>query len=99
MANLKHWIPQLAGHRILVIGDLILDEYLTGNTTRLSREAPIPVLEFESRQLIPGGAANPAANIVALGSTAVQIGIIGSDTNATNSEFFRAFANAGSTAL
>jgi len=84
MANLKHWIPKLAGQRILVIGDLILDEYLTGNTTRLSREAPIPVLEFESRQLIPGGAANPAANIVALGSTAIQIGIIGSDTNATN---------------
>ncbi len=84
MANLKHWIPQLAGQRILVVGDLILDEYLTGKTTRLSREAPIPVLEFESRQLIPGGAANPAANIVALGSTAIQIGIIGSDTNATN---------------
>lgn len=84
MANLKHWIPQLAGQRILVIGDLILDEYLTGNTTRLSREAPIPALEFQLRQLIPGGAANPAANIVALGSTAVQIGIIGSDTNATN---------------
>jgi rfaE bifunctional protein kinase chain/domain len=84
MANLKHCIPQLAGQRILVIGDLILDEYLTGNTTRLSREAPIPVLEFESRQLIPGGAANPAANIVALGSTAIQIGVIGSDTNATN---------------
>ncbi len=84
MANLKHWIPKLAGQRILVIGDLILDEYLIGNTTRLSREAPIPVLEFESRQLIPGGAANPAANIVALGSAAIQIGIVGSDTNATN---------------
>jgi rfaE bifunctional protein kinase chain/domain len=84
MTNLKQWIPQLANQRILVVGDLILDEYLTGKTTRLSREAPIPVLEFESRQLIPGGAANPAANIVALGSNAVQIGIIGSDTNATN---------------
>lgn len=84
MTNLKHYISQLAGQRVLVIGDLILDEYLTGKATRMSREAPIPVLEFESRQLIPGGAANPAANIVALGSTAVQIGVIGSDTNATN---------------
>ncbi len=84
MANLKQWIPKLAAQRVLVIGDLILDEYLTGKTTRLSREAPIPVLEFESRQLIPGGAANPAANIVALGSTAIQVGVIGSDTNATN---------------
>jgi rfaE bifunctional protein kinase chain/domain len=82
--RLKSWIPKLAGQRILVIGDVMLDEYLFGKTTRLSREAPVPVLELESRQLIPGGAANPAANIVALGSTAVQIGIIGSDTAGTN---------------
>ena len=84
MPDLKSWIPKLAGHRVLVIGDVILDEYLVGKTVRLSREAPIPVLEFESRQLIPGGAANPAANIVALGSIAVQVGVIGSDTSATN---------------
>jgi D-glycero-beta-D-manno-heptose-7-phosphate kinase len=77
--DLKQWIPKLAGQRILVVGDVILDEYLFGNTTRLSREAPVPVLEFESRRLIPGGAANPAANIAALGSTAIQIGIIGED--------------------
>lgn len=82
--HLKAWIPRLAGHRILVVGDVILDEYLIGKTTRLSREAPVPVLEFESRQIIPGGAANPAANIVSLGSTAVQVGIIGADTAATN---------------
>jgi D-glycero-beta-D-manno-heptose-7-phosphate kinase len=82
--HLKAWIPKLAGQRIMVIGDVILDEYLYGKTARLSREAPVPVLEFESRQLIPGGAANPAANIVALGSTAVQVGVIGSDTAGTN---------------
>lgn len=64
---------------MLVIGDVILDEYLTGTATRMSREAPIPVLEFESRILIPGGAANPAANIAALGSTGLQIGVIGVD--------------------
>lgn len=82
--HLTAWIPKLAGQRILVIGDVILDEYLIGKAARLSREAPVPVLEFESRQLIPGGAANPAANIVALGSTAIQVGVIGSDTAATN---------------
>lgn len=80
---LKAWIPQLAGQRILVIGDVILDEYVTGRATRLSREAPVPVLEFEARQLIPGGAANPSANIARLGSTAIQVGIIGSDPAAT----------------
>jgi D-glycero-beta-D-manno-heptose-7-phosphate kinase len=67
-----------------VVGDVILDEYLIGKATRLSREAPVPVLEFESRRLIPGGAANPAANIVALGSTAIQAGVVGSDIAATN---------------
>jgi D-glycero-beta-D-manno-heptose-7-phosphate kinase len=81
---LKQWIPRLAGQRILVIGDVILDEYLIGKTTRLSREAPVPVLEFESRQLIPGGAANPAANIVALGSAVVQMGVIGQDSAAAS---------------
>lgn len=81
--SLLAWIPKLAGQRVLVIGDVILDEYLIGRATRLSREAPVPVLEFEARQLIPGGAANPAANVVALGSSATQIGVIGSDTEAT----------------
>jgi rfaE bifunctional protein kinase chain/domain len=79
---LKIWIPKLAGQRILVVGDVILDEYVYGRATRMSREAPVPVLEFESRQMIPGGAANPAANITRLGSAAVQIGVIGADTAA-----------------
>jgi D-glycero-beta-D-manno-heptose-7-phosphate kinase len=79
---LDNLIGRLAGQRILVLGDVILDEYLTGTATRMSREAPVPVLEFESRHLIPGGAGNPAANIAALGSTAVQIGVVGADTEA-----------------
>lgn len=82
--NLKAIVPQLANHRILVLGDVILDEYLTGRAQRMSREAPIPVLEFESRKFIPGGAANPAVNIVSLGSEVVQVGIIGSDDAATH---------------
>lgn len=82
--NLKSLVPHLANHRVLVLGDVILDEYLIGRAQRMSREAPIPVLEFESRKYIPGGAANPAANIVALGSEAVQVGIIGSDDAANH---------------
>lgn len=82
--DLRAYVERLAGHKILVIGDVILDEYVQGNTDRLSREAPIPVLEFESRRFIPGGAANPAANIVALGSQAVQVGVIGADDTATS---------------
>ena len=77
--NLADCIPRLAGKRVLVIGDVMLDEYITGTAMRMSREAPVPVLEFESRRYIAGGAANPAANIVALGSQAIQVGVVGAD--------------------
>lgn len=78
-AQLKSLIPQLANQTILVIGDVILDEYVIGQATRMSREAPIPVLEFESRRYIAGGSANPSANIVAMGSHTLQVGVIGDD--------------------
>jgi len=78
-APLHHWIPQLSQQHIMVIGDIFLDEYVTGIATRLSREAAIPVLEFQSRRYIPGGAANPCANIVSLGSTAHLVGVVGDD--------------------
>lgn len=80
-SSLQALVARLSGHRVAVIGDVILDEYLIGTATRLSREAPIPVLEFERREVIAGGAANPAANIAALGSFAEQIGVIGADEN------------------
>ena len=72
-------MPRLARRRILVVGDALLDEYLTGRPTRMSREAPLPVLEFESRRLIPGGAANPAVTIARLGSQALLAGVTGDD--------------------
>jgi rfaE bifunctional protein kinase chain/domain len=79
MHALAQHVAQLADHHILVIGDMTLDEYLYGRATRLSREAPVPVLELTRREAILGGAANPARNIVALGSHAIQIGVIGAD--------------------
>jgi len=72
-------LPRLGGLNILVLGDLFLDEYVIGRATRLSREAPVPVLEFDRRFYVPGGAANPAQNISALGTSAHQIGVIGDD--------------------
>lgn len=72
-------IPRLANHTVLVIGDLFLDEYIVGRAERLSREAPIPVLAFSRRFHVPGGAANPAHNIAALGGKARVLGIIGDD--------------------
>src|SRR5215510_7348928 len=72
-------VGRLPNHRLMVIGDAILDEYIIGRTERLSREAPIPVLEFERRESILGGAANPSANIVSLGSKVIQVGVLGED--------------------
>jgi rfaE bifunctional protein kinase chain/domain len=72
-------LSHLAGRSVLVVGDVFLDEYITGRATRLSREAPIPVLEFAGRRYVPGGAANPSSNIVALGGIAYQVGVIGDD--------------------
>lgn len=65
---------------ILVLGDLILDEYLVGRATRLSREAAVPVLERTRRRLIAGGAANPAVNVAALDGHAIAIGVVGNDS-------------------
>lgn len=83
-AELLPLVAQLADRRAVVIGDVILDEYLIGRAERLSREAPIPVLEFERREMIPGGAANPSATIARLGSQAVQIGVVGRDEGAAH---------------
>lgn len=77
--SLKDLVSQFAAARVLVIGDVILDEYLVGTAARLSREAPIPVLELAERRTIAGGAANPAANIAALGAAAFQAGVVGDD--------------------
>lgn len=76
---LTQWLPEGTGKRILVLGDLCLDEYLVGKAARLSREAPVPVLEMTERFAIPGAACNPALNIQALGGRAVVAGVVGED--------------------
>jgi len=65
--------------KILVIGDLMLDEFLWGKVTRISPEAPVPVLDVQRRAAYPGGAANVARNLASLGATAGLAGIIGQD--------------------
>jgi len=65
--------------RILVIGDLMLDEFLWGKVTRISPEAPVPVLDVQRRAAYPGGAANVARNLASLGAHAELAGVIGKD--------------------
>jgi rfaE bifunctional protein kinase chain/domain len=72
-------IARLAGRRVLVVGDLVLDEYITGRPSRISREAPVLVLDVFDAEDRAGSAASPAANILALGSRATVVGAIGQD--------------------
>ena len=65
--------------RVLVIGDLILDEFIWGHVSRISPEAPIPVVWVKSESFIPGGACNVASNIRALGGKADVVGVIGNE--------------------
>ena len=79
-------VRRLAGRRVLVVGDLVLDEYVTGRMTRISREAPVPIVEVVQREERAGSAASPAANIVALGSSAAIVGAVGCDAAGTQLE-------------
>lgn len=67
--------------RVLVVGDLILDEFIWGNVSRISPEAPVPVVWVGSESFMPGGASNVANNIRALGGEVALAGVIGKDAS------------------
>jgi D-beta-D-heptose 7-phosphate kinase/D-beta-D-heptose 1-phosphate adenosyltransferase len=72
-------LARLAGLRVLVVGDVMLDEYLHGVARRISPEAPVPVVELHERSFVPGGAANTAANVAGLRAEAVLASVTGAD--------------------
>ncbi len=71
----------MLGKRITVIGDLMLDRYIWGNVSRMSPEAPVPIVDMEQEQMRLGGAANVAMNIKSLGGDPMLIGVIGEDNS------------------
>jgi len=75
----KTIIDRFIEKTILVLGDVMLDKYVWGRVTRISPEAPVPVVEVQNETYVPGGAANAANNIVSLGGKAVLIGMVGDD--------------------
>jgi len=79
--RLKNIIAKFPKVRVLVIGDLILDEYIWGKVERISPEAPVPVVWVNKHNYVPGGAANVAHNIGSLEGNVCVAGIIGSDHN------------------
>lgn len=94
MTTIKHYISEherrklegivsrFGGVSVLVVGDLILDKYTVGKPTRISREAPIAVLEFAREYAVPGGGSSPACTVASLGGRSFLAGVVGADAAA-----------------
>jgi rfaE bifunctional protein kinase chain/domain len=74
-------IQRMKGSRVVVVGDIMLDRYLVGDTERLSPEAPVPVVTLRERHAALGGAANVAANVAAMGARCILVGAVGDDAD------------------
>ena len=79
LRRLQDALARVPGKRVVVVGDLIADEYLYGKPARISREAPVLILRFTDREVRLGGAANAAHNVHALGATVLPVGLLGPD--------------------
>ncbi|MEK7383803.1 MAG: D-glycero-beta-D-manno-heptose-7-phosphate kinase, partial [Elusimicrobiota bacterium] len=75
--ELLRTIARFAGRRILVVGDLMLDQYVRGTVGRISPEAPVPVVRVNGETHIPGGAGNLVNNLASLGAAVSVVGVIG----------------------
>ncbi|OGK99000.1 MAG: hypothetical protein A3E31_07800 [Candidatus Rokubacteria bacterium RIFCSPHIGHO2_12_FULL_73_22] len=78
-ARVRASVDVFGGRTVVVVGDVIADEYLFGKPARISREAPVLILRFTEREALLGGAANAAHNVAALGGRVVPIGVLGRD--------------------
>lgn len=76
-------IDALAGRRVAVVGDVMADEFVYGRVARVSREAPVLILEYDSTEVVPGGAGNAANNVAALGGRARLAALVGLDEPGT----------------
>ncbi|HWR06369.1 bifunctional heptose 7-phosphate kinase/heptose 1-phosphate adenyltransferase [Sporomusa sp.] len=77
--NLLQYIDKLQNQKIMIIGDMVADVYLEGKISRISREAPVLILEHSHEIVVPGGAANAVHNAAALGGQVYAVGVVGQD--------------------
>ncbi len=77
--RLNSLIASFRGKRLVVFGDLIADEYVYGRVARVSREAPVLILEYDATEVVPGGAGNAANNVASLGATVTLVSLVGRD--------------------
>jgi len=78
-ADVLALIDALPGRRVAVIGDAIADEFVYGRVARVSREAPVLILEYDSTEVVAGGAGNAANNVAAMGGSALLAAVVGRD--------------------
>ncbi|OGV61276.1 MAG: hypothetical protein A2498_00690 [Lentisphaerae bacterium RIFOXYC12_FULL_60_16] len=93
LERIRDLLHKFSGKRILVVGDLMLDRYVTGSVSRISPEAPVPVVLVNHEYARPGGAANVALNVRSLGGEALAAGIAGRDV--PGNELIRLLGEAG----
>ncbi len=93
LKRLRDIVAGFASKNVVVVGDLIADEFLYGKPSRISREAPVLILRFTNREVRLGGAANAAHNVQALGAIALPVGVLGHDS--AGGEVRRLFAEKG----
>src|SRR5262245_37038552 len=78
-ARLLSLLDAFPGRRAVVMGDLIADEFIYGRVARVSREAPVLILQYDATEILPGGAGNAASNVAALGGRASLVAVAGRD--------------------
>ncbi len=78
-ARLLAVVDRFAERRLAVVGDIVADEFLTGQISRVSREAPVLILKYQSTSIVPGGGGNAANNVAALGASVDLFGLVGHD--------------------
>ena len=79
LGNISKIISKFRNVKVLVVGDLILDEFIWGEVSRISPEAPVPVVWVKKESFMPGGASNVANNLRSLGASVYSVGVIGDD--------------------
>ncbi len=82
-ARFRQILSRFRRVRLVVVGDLVADEFIYGRIDRVSREAPVLILKYDSTEIVPGGAGNAASNAAALGATVDVIGVVGADDAGT----------------
>ena len=82
VARYRAILARFSRARVVVAGDLIADEFIYGEVERISREAPVLIVRYDSTEIVPGGAGNAASNVASLGGHVELVGVVGKDDSA-----------------